>query len=375
MKRQIPVLLAATTLLGACSTLPSSGPTGAQVLHQSDEGKKLGLSVVEVDSPSAIPAPTAQEGGDLTDLTPPPTDMVGPGDVLDIAIYEAGVTLFANGLATGQTSTAGIDSGVKAQTLPQIRVDDAGDISIPYAGKLHVMGKTLSEIGEQISRALKGFSQNPQVVVSRALTISSAVIVGGEVGRPGRLALQTNHETLSDVIALSGGYKGKADDLVLRVVRGNRHMDVRLSTLLTRQRLDMLAYPGDRLTLLLAPQSFSVLGAAGRTEQFTFPKASIALSQAIAMAGGPHPGLGDPQAVFIFRYTEDAEGKPKAVVYHINMMNTASYFLSQNFQMHDKDVLYFGNAKANQPSKMIQLISQLFTPFLTVVNAASVLKL
>jgi polysaccharide export outer membrane protein len=62
------------------------------------------------------------------------------------------------------------------------------------------------------------------------------------------------------------------------------------------------------------------------------------------------------------------------VVYHINMMNPGSFFLAQNFAMRDKDVLYFGNARANQPSKVVQLISQLFSPVVAVTSAVSVVK-
>lgn len=61
-------------------------------------------------------------------------------------------------------------------------------------------------------------------------------------------------------------------------------------------------------------------------------------------------------------------------VYHLNMMQTGSYFLAQKFVMQDKDVLYFGNAAANQPSKAIQLISQLFSPIFTVTSAVSVIQ-
>jgi len=57
MKRHIPILL------GACSTLPSSGPTGPAVLRTSAEDKQLGLSVVEVDSLVAIPPVQADEKG------------------------------------------------------------------------------------------------------------------------------------------------------------------------------------------------------------------------------------------------------------------------------------------------------------------------
>ena len=91
-------------------------------------------------------------------------------------------------------------------------------------------------------------------------------------------------------------------------------------------------------------------------------------------AGGTNPNLGDPAAIFLFRYVRDADGQEVPKVYHLNMMQTGSYFLAQKFVMQDKDVLYFGNASANQPSKLVQLISQLFSPVLTVTSAVSVIQ-
>ena len=84
------------------------------------------------------------------------------------------------------------------------------------------------------------------------------------------------------------------------------------------------------------------------------------------MAGGANPNLGDAKAIFVFRFLPTGDGKEAPVVYHLNMMHPGAYFLSQRFAMRDKDVLYVGNAAANQPSKLIQLISQLFTPFATI---------
>jgi len=381
VKPHYSLLLSATLALGACSTLPSSGPTGSQVRKAALADTTSGLTLVEVDNAATIPQPLPPEGSQLVDRPPPATDMVGPGDVLGIVIYEAGVTLFAGSspsAAGGASSspTGGMDAGVRAQNLPELRVDDDGDIMVPYAGKLHVLGKTVGEIQAEVRKSLRGYSQNPQVLVTRREVISNAIIVGGEVNRPGRLVLNTNQETLSDVIALSGGYKGRASDLALRVKRNGQNLDLRLNSLLENSNLDVRAYPGDRVTLILDPLSFSVLGAAGRIDQIPFATSKTTLAQAIALAGGPSPASGDPAAVFVFRYVDDLTnpGIRKPTVYHINMMMAGSYFLAQNFQMRDKDILYFGNARANQPSKLVQLISQLFSPVLTVTNAVSVVK-
>ncbi len=332
------------------------------------------MKIVEVDNPAALPAIAAVRKLALPDLAPPPTDMVGPGDVLGISIYEAGVTLFGGSSAPSLGGSSGFDPSVKVQSLPPTRVSDEGYITVPYAGRLHVLGKTVDEVRAQIREGLRGFSQNPQVLVTVRDAITNSVIVGGEVSKPGRLVLQTNRETLSDVLALAGGYRGSAKDLTLRITRGGKSVDMRLSDIVDDPKVDVRAYPGDRFLLVQAPFSYSVLGAAGRIEQLPFTRSTTSLAEAIAASGGPNPNLGDAAAVFVFRYELDAEGKRSPVVYHINMMKAGSYFLSQNFTMKDKDVLYFGNAKANQPSKMIQLISQLFTPFITVISAVQVLE-
>jgi polysaccharide export outer membrane protein len=126
--------------------------------------------------------------------------------------------------------------------------------------------------------------------------------------------------------------------------------------------------------LISNPQSYSVLGAPGQVQQIAFPRSSVSLAEAVASAGGVNSGSGDPAAVFLFRYTFDSAGKEIPVVYHVNMMKPSAYFLTQRFRMKDKDVLYFGNAAANQPSKLLNLISQLFTPLVTVTAAVQTLQ-
>lgn len=359
--------------LAGCATLPSSGPTGGQIENSAAAVVNLPIQVVEVATSADIPQSQASsvQSTALPDLPPPPTDMIGPGDVLDISIYEAGVTLFAAGSsAVGATTVP----GVQVQKLPPTRVNDAGFISIPYAGNLNVAGMTTGQVESMIRYSLRNISQNPQVAVTLTQAITNSVIVGGEIAKPGRVVLQTNRESLSDVIALAGGYRGNAKDLKLRVTRGTSSVDMRMNDLIDDPKFDVRAYPGDRLMLISNPQTYSVLGASGRVEQIAFSGSSVSLAEAIATAGGPNSGLGDPAAIFLFRYVHDEEGKEVPMVYHVNMMKAGSYLLSQRLAMRDKDVLYFGNAAANQPSKLIQLISQLFSPILTVTSVVQTTK-
>jgi polysaccharide export outer membrane protein len=132
MKLHTSLSLSTALLLCGCATLPSSGPTGNEVSKGVARDTQLGLSLVEVDSMAAIPSPPAAAVSRLSDRPSPPTDMVGPGDVLSVAIYEAGVTLFSGTPAVGGAGAA-MDAGARA-TLPELRVDDYGDITIPMLG-------------------------------------------------------------------------------------------------------------------------------------------------------------------------------------------------------------------------------------------------
>lgn len=368
--RRCAVLMGALALAG-CATLPSSGPTGKDIRRELvDPIGGDALQIVEVTDLTLVPVSPDVTVNPLVDLTAPPTDMVGPGDVLDISVYEVGVALFGGAAA----APGGYDASARAERLPPARIDDDGDILLPYTGRLHVAGRTLADIGAQIRRSLSGISQNPQVLVSLREAITNSVIVGGEVTRPGRLVLPTNRETLSDAIALAGGYRGNARDLAVRVTRAGTTSEFRLSALLTGPERDARVYPGDRIAILSAPRSFSVMGAPGRVEQLPFSAAGVSLAEAIATAGGANPALGDPQAIFVFRIVADATGKERGMVYHVNMMKAGGYLIAQRFAMRDKDVLYIGNARANQPSKLIQIISQLFAPIVTVTSAVQVLR-
>jgi len=370
MYLKLITVVTAMGMVGACSTLPSSGPTGGQIESSALDpaAAKLGITIVPVDSIASVPAAVDPIEWQLPQYAPPPTDMIGPGDVLSITIYEAGVALFG-GNASASAGGGGFDPSVRAQTLPPRRVDDSGMIEVPYVGRLRVVGNTVSEVQDQIREGLLNLSQDPQVLISREEVIGNSVILNGEILQPGRLVLETNRETLGDVIALAGGYRGEAKDLVLLVERGENTARLRLSDVMAANYSDLRAYPGDRLTVLDDPMMFSVLGASGRVQQMDFARDRMSVVEAIARAGGVNANTGDPEAVFLFRYAGRDGTEP--TVYHFNMMETPTFFLAQQFALRDDDILYFGNSASNQPRKVIQTIGQLFSPIVTATAVAS----
>lgn len=361
-------VLAMPVILAGCSAIPASGPTGGEIRSEiKADTSHLGITLVEVSTVADLPASGPVPPVFAPDYTPPPpTEMVGTGDVLDIAIYESGIALFGRSSPAAAAGDTNFNPAANAERLPPMRVSDEGTINIPYVGELAVNGRTTNQIERLIREALRGKSQNPQVLVSIREGLTNSVIIGGDVARPGRLVLPTNRESLSDVIALAGGSRGEIKDMLVRVQRGGTNGEFRLSDIMSNLGQDVRIFPSDRISLVRAPRSFSVMGAAGKADQIAFPAPAVSLAEAVALAGGSNPNAGDPRAIFVFRYARGANGEEKPTVYHVNMMRASSYLLAQRFKMNDRDVLYVGNAAANQPSKLVQIISQLFFPLATL---------
>jgi polysaccharide export outer membrane protein len=354
--------------LGGCATLPVSGPTGAEIRKAaSAKPGQFPFTLVEVEGSAQVPPPPAIPAPTLSTLPPRPTDLLGPGDVLNITIYEAGVALFGNSaLRSAAGASAGMmDTTSTAERLPLVRVDDFGYIKVPFVGRVRAAGRTAAELQAMIQSGLRGMSQDPQVLVSIEQSITNSIILAGEVAKPGRLVLATNRESLVDAIALAGGYRGNAKDAVARVQRDGEAFEVRLSDLLDMPQEDVQVAPGDRITVISRPQSFSILGAPNKSDEVVFPRPKLTLAEAVALAGGANPNAGDAAAIFVFRHVRRPDGTEQPTVYHLNMMRAGAYLLSQRFQMHDGDILYIGNARANQPTKLVQLLSQLFVPVAT----------
>ncbi|MET0270762.1 MAG: polysaccharide biosynthesis/export family protein [Sphingomonas sp.] len=361
--------LGGALMLAGCATLPASGPTAGQIVRGARPAQNtLGFRLVDIDPASVAEAATIQTASDgrlptlATLAAEGRNDVVGAGDVLTINIYEVGATLFGG---ARQTSDA-FDPSARGEAFPAVPVDKDGTIKLPYIGRLQVAGRTPGEIQGMIERGLSGKSQSPQALVTIRTNVSNTVFVGGDVRRPGRLELSLQRERLLDAVASAGGAANSSEDTVVRFNRGARTVEERLGRIRSGAVDDLVLVPGDRIELIKRPRSFIVLGATTRVSQVAFETGDLSLAEAVARAGGPNDNTADPSAVFVFRYDPQVDGAAAVpVVYRLNLMKPASYFLSQRFAMRDKDVIYIGNAAANQPAKLVGIINQLFTPFVT----------
>ncbi len=97
----------------------------------------------------------------------------------------------------------------------ELRVDSAGDVEVPLAGKAHLAGLTLPEARERVSEKLlsSGILLHPRINLDVVQYSGTSITILGEVQSPGRLSLLAPH-SLDDVLAMAGGESQLAGNIV-----------------------------------------------------------------------------------------------------------------------------------------------------------------
>jgi len=105
------------------------------------------------------------------------------------------------------------------QLAASYTLDAAGAISVPYIGTVAAGGKTLGSLQDEIQHRLAdGYLQEPIVSVNLVELNSATLSVSGMVGKTGNIRY-TPGLTITDVIALSGGFSPLARKNMVKVTR------------------------------------------------------------------------------------------------------------------------------------------------------------
>jgi len=103
----------------------------------------------------------------------------------------------------------------------QVRMD--GMISFPMLGDIHVSGKTVKQLEEDLTERLKFFVNEPIVQVYVDKVLSYYVSVNGNVAKMGRYAIGAptsgSPTTVLDVLAAAGGPTPTAKSKNIKIVR------------------------------------------------------------------------------------------------------------------------------------------------------------
>ena len=377
--------LVASSVLTGCaglySTLPTSGPTAKQVEASSDLLSASGIQIIDVNDAVArkVLASRRLELFSETFAASSRTSyFIGAGDVIEVSVWEAPpAALFGSG---GTVDPRSGPSTTRITALPEQMVNSDGAINIPFVGQILAAGKNPQQIEIEIVKRLKGKANQPQVLVRVIRNNTANVTVVGEVTSSTRMPLTARGERLLDALAAAGGTRQPVGKMTLQITRGDQVQALPLDTIIRDPRQNIVLQPGDVITSLFQPLSFTVLGATGKNEEINFEAQGISLAQALARSGGLQDARADAQGVFIFRLESPTavdmglarpattpEGKIP-VIYRINLKDPAMFFAAQGFPVQNKDVLYVSNAPAAELQKFLTLIVSAIYPVASIIG-------
>jgi polysaccharide biosynthesis/export protein len=438
MKPAVLFACLVTGLIGGCSWFPSAGPSTNEVLEQGRAGGDILFDVVEVDDrvvSTLLAQPKESLAFRFNKDAQPPEVRIAVGDTIAVLIWESAAGgLFSEappviqpgarggveplapeaGPPTGErrgesgapsppvrqppretnrregqpppgtppsqlplTETAAT-SGRRAAVIPEQEVGSDGAISVPYAGRITAAGRVPDEVQHTIEARLAEKALEPQALVIVRKSAANAVTVTGEVVAGARVSLSPGGDRLLEVIAAAGGAKSPVHDTFVRLSRNGVSATIPLQQLVSDAAENIYAQPGDVLTLVRVPQTFSVFGATGRNAEIPFDAEKINLGEALGKSQGLNDDLAKPEGVFLFRYEPNsviraldqpiattARGEVSPVVYRFNLRDGNTYLLAQQFPVHDKDVIFVADAPAAQIYKFFTALNNVTGPFIT----------
>lgn len=266
--------------------------------------------------------------------TVPQPYTIGPGDVLQIVVWDHPEIAAAMGSSQSQASTRAGDppSGFV--------VDQAGDLTFPYAGTLHVGGLRPEDVQKRLTAQLAKYFVKPQVTVRMASYRAHDVYVDGEVHNPGVIAVNDVPMSIYEAIARAGGFRDTADQSDLVLVRDSLTHRVDITQMLAGGLSPSRLYlkPGDLLRVVARDENdVYVMGEVNKPIA-AIPRRTgrITLADALSQAGSVNASTADAAQMFVIRGA--LNGTPQ--VFHLDGRSPVAMLVAKEFDLQPKDVVY-----------------------------------
>lgn len=259
---------------------------------------------------------------------------VGVGDVLQIVVWDHPEIAAAVGATQSQSSVR------PADPYAGFVVDQAGNLTYPYAGTMHVAGLQVEELQHRLAAALAQYFVKPQVTVRMASYRAHQVYIDGEVRTPGAVSVNDVPMSLYEAISRAGGFTESADQSDLLLVRnGVSHrfdLTQMVASGISPSRLYLQS--GDLLRVVARDENdVYVMGEVNKPLS-GIPRRTgrITLADALAQAGSVNSSTADASQMFVIRGSLSSTPE----VFHLDGRSPVSMLIAKEFDLQPKDVVY-----------------------------------
>jgi polysaccharide biosynthesis/export protein len=349
-----------TSLLASCSAMPAFGPDAASIHRVAADDTStmedaVPFQVVEITAATLPSAPLANgnfpsafraQGFRTAD------EAIGVGDQLEIRIWEVA--------EDGLFATAG-----NRETAFTVRVSNTGNIAVPYAGSIFVLGLTTTELRVLLLERYRGQAVEPEIAVAITATEARSATVLGSVRSPGRVEIPPRGIRLLDLIASTGGASQAPWEVRVSVQRGTTSASLLLSDIVANQRDNVVILPGDTLTVSYEPRRFAVYGGVSRPANIEIPIQDAHLAYLLAEVGGLNDRVAQARSVFVFR---PSTNNLLATAYRFDFSRPDAFLLASGFRLLPTDITYVASADAADFQRFVAIT---LSPLLGVARSAT----
>jgi polysaccharide export outer membrane protein len=290
---------------------------------------------------------------------------IGPGDVINIVVWNHPELVLAPAGATLTTDASGL-----ASVGNGYNVSPDGLIQFPLLGTFNIAGLTENKAREEITQGLSKFLKSPQVTLRVQAYRAGRVYVDGEVRIPGLQAINDIPMTLPEAISRAGGLTATADRAMVSVTRQGATTVInmpQLATLGVNPTRIMLA-AGDMVRVGSRDETkVYVMGEVTRPLTLPLRNGRLTLNEALGEAGGVNATSGDPRQIYVIRSRNGDSGVSLAdagigitstlpEIYHLDARSPAAYALAEGFELKSRDVVFVDPVSLVLWNRVISLI-------------------
>jgi polysaccharide export outer membrane protein len=315
-------------------------PITAELIIQQENARKTATASVDKNAKAGPTYPA------MSDYK------LGPGDIISVTVWDHPELTIPAGMYRSAEETGYL-------------VDASGNFFFPYAGTLHVDGKTIYEVRDMLSKKLAKVVEKPQVDVRVVSFRSKRIYVVGEVKQPGLLAITDIPATIIEAVNKVGGFTNEADHSQVLLTRDGTTWRVDLQALYENgatgqnvllQAGDIINVPDRQMNKVF------VLGEVKKPGSMVMNKKRLTLAEALADAGYIEQLTSNPHWIFVMRGQAD---KPE--LYHLDSKSPDALLLADRFPLRARDIVYVDAADLARWSRVIANIM----PTASLLNTVS----
>ncbi|AEF99826.1 polysaccharide biosynthesis/export family protein [Methylomonas methanica] len=243
-------------------------------------------------------------------------------------------------------------------------VDDNGDLYYPYACTLHVAGKTVPEVREELTRELSKYFKKVKLDIRVLSFQAHRIAVVGEVTTPGIVAMTETPLTVAEAISRAGGATKESDLNNVALARDGKLYRLNVQALYEKGLTahNLLLQDGDVLNIGDQKDSkVYVMGEVGRQQAIPINKGRMSLSQALAEAYGVDFNTSRPGDIYVLR-----PGDMQPEIFRLNAESPDAMILAEQFPLQPHDTLFVGTAGVTQWSRVLnQILPGSFTAMMS----------